>query len=160
VAALDLFDADWQRQATAAAALIPLAADPRVAASSVAVRAGSPVAHAGLCQPRGEQRRVIAVAGGEEEWESSYASSAELNPRWVRVVAVEHGHQRSPTVANAPEEPQVAALPTQAAGMRVGDSDCGREGRRPSPRYQSYYRPASGRLAAACAGGPRPLIRP
>jgi hypothetical protein len=32
VAALDLFDADWQRQATAAAALIPLAADPRVAA--------------------------------------------------------------------------------------------------------------------------------
>jgi hypothetical protein len=32
VAALDLFDTDWQRQATAAAALIPLAADPRVAA--------------------------------------------------------------------------------------------------------------------------------
>jgi hypothetical protein len=32
MAALDLFDADWQRQATAAAALIPLAADPRVAA--------------------------------------------------------------------------------------------------------------------------------
>jgi hypothetical protein len=32
VAALDLFDADWQHQATAAAALIPLAADPRVAA--------------------------------------------------------------------------------------------------------------------------------
>jgi hypothetical protein len=30
VAALDLFDADWRRQATAAAALIPLAADPRV----------------------------------------------------------------------------------------------------------------------------------
>jgi hypothetical protein len=32
VAALDLFDADWRRQATAAAALIPLATDPRVAA--------------------------------------------------------------------------------------------------------------------------------
>jgi len=32
LAALDLFDADWRRQATAAAALIPLAADPRVAA--------------------------------------------------------------------------------------------------------------------------------
>jgi hypothetical protein len=32
VATLDLFDADWQRQATAAAALIPLATDPRVAA--------------------------------------------------------------------------------------------------------------------------------
>jgi hypothetical protein len=32
VAALDLFDADWRRQATAAAALVPLAADPRVAA--------------------------------------------------------------------------------------------------------------------------------
>jgi hypothetical protein len=31
VAALDLFDTDWRRQATAAAALIPLAADPRVA---------------------------------------------------------------------------------------------------------------------------------
>jgi hypothetical protein len=29
--ALDLFDADWRRQATAAAALIPLATDPRVA---------------------------------------------------------------------------------------------------------------------------------
>ena len=32
MAALDLFDADWRRQATAAAALIPLATDPRVAA--------------------------------------------------------------------------------------------------------------------------------
>jgi hypothetical protein len=32
LAALDLFDADWRRQATAAAALIPLATDPRVAA--------------------------------------------------------------------------------------------------------------------------------
>jgi hypothetical protein len=31
VAALDLFDADWRRQATAAAALIPLATDPRLA---------------------------------------------------------------------------------------------------------------------------------
>ncbi len=32
VAALDLFDTDWRRQATAAAALIPLATDPRVVA--------------------------------------------------------------------------------------------------------------------------------
>jgi hypothetical protein len=32
LATLDLFDADWRRQATAAAALIPLATDPQVAA--------------------------------------------------------------------------------------------------------------------------------
>ena len=40
------------------------------------------------------------------------------------------GHQRSPTVANSSDVPQVVERPAQAAGMvQVGDSDRGLEGR-------------------------------
>jgi hypothetical protein len=61
-------------------------------------------------------------------------SSATLGPRWVRVTRVEHGHGRSPPVAQDSEEPQVTGLPAQAAGMmRRCDSDCGPEGRGSSP---------------------------
>jgi hypothetical protein len=74
---------------------------------------------------------TVDTADGLEGRTSSYASSAELGPRWVRVATVEHGHQRSPTVANGSEEQQVAGLPVHAAGMmRRGDSDCGPEGHR------------------------------
>jgi hypothetical protein len=53
-----------------------------------------------------------------------------LGPRWVRAATVPHGQQRSPTVANGSEEPQVIAPPAQAAGMmQAADSDCGPEGR-------------------------------
>jgi hypothetical protein len=56
-----------------------------------------------------------------------------LGPRWVRVATVEHGQQRSPTVANGSEEPQVAGPAAQAAGMmQVSDSDCGPEGQESS----------------------------
>jgi hypothetical protein len=52
-------------------------------------------------------------------------------PRWVRAATVHYGHRRSPTVAQGPEESQVAGLPAQTAGrMRAGDSDCGPEGHR------------------------------
>jgi hypothetical protein len=58
------------------------------------------------------------------------ASKAESGPRWVRVATVAHGQQRSPTVANGSDEPQVIAPPAQAAGCCTrGDSDCGPEGR-------------------------------
>ena len=67
---------------------------------------------------------------GKEDLEIKPVGCARLGPRWVRFATVSHGHQRSPTVTNGPEEPQVAALVTRAAGtMRVGDSDCGPEGR-------------------------------
>jgi hypothetical protein len=60
----------------------------------------------------------------------SYASSAELGPRWVRMATVAHGHERSPTVTNGSEEPQVAGpLGQEAAMTRAGDSDCGPDGR-------------------------------
>jgi hypothetical protein len=60
----------------------------------------------------------------------SSTGKAELGPRWVRAATVAPGHQRSPTVANGSDEPQVVELPAQAAGMlQVGDSDCGPEGR-------------------------------
>jgi hypothetical protein len=50
-------------------------------------------------------------------WEPSCASLATLGPRWVRVTTVEHGHERSPTVAHGSEEPQVAGPSAQAAEM-------------------------------------------
>jgi hypothetical protein len=53
-----------------------------------------------------------------------------LGPCWVRVATVLHGHERSPTVAHGSEEPQVAGLSAQAAGItQTRDSDCGPEGR-------------------------------
>jgi hypothetical protein len=53
-----------------------------------------------------------------------------LGPRWVRVAVDAHGRQRSPTVTNGSEEPQLAERPSHAAGMmQAGDSDCGPEGR-------------------------------
>ncbi len=62
---------------------------------------------------------------------ASWASSADLGPRWVRVATVQHRQQRSPAVANGPEEPQVIDPAARVAGMmRRGDSDCGPEGHR------------------------------
>jgi hypothetical protein len=58
----------------------------------------------------------------------SSASKAELRPRWIRAATVAHGHQRSPTVTDGSEEPQVAACPAQATGMmHAAESDCGPE---------------------------------
>jgi hypothetical protein len=68
----------------------------------------------------------------------------ELGPRWVRAATVEHGHQRSPAVANGAGEPQVADRPAYAAGMmQAGESDCGSEGR---------SRPLSSRVATRSQG--------
>ena len=48
--------------------------------------------------------------------------SPEPGPRWVRAATVAHGQQRSPTVANGSDEPQVIVPPAQAAGMmHAGD---------------------------------------
>jgi hypothetical protein len=53
-------------------------------------------------------------------------TTAELGLHWVRAATVERGHQRSPTVANGSEKPQVAGPPAQAAGMmQTGELDCG-----------------------------------
>ena len=86
----------------------------------------------------------------------SSTTSTELGPRWVRAATVAHGHQRSPTVTNGSEEPQVTGPPAQAAGMMpAGDSDCGPESRggkavrayraqkrapRPAPRGFSFVK--------------------
>ena len=60
----------------------------------------------------------------------SCASLADLGPRWVRVATVPYGQQRSPTVVNGPEEPQIIDPAARVAGvMGAGDSDCGPEGR-------------------------------
>jgi hypothetical protein len=44
-------------------------------------------------------------------------SSTELGPRWVRATTVSHGRQRSRTVINGSEEPQVASLSAHAASL-------------------------------------------
>jgi hypothetical protein len=82
-----------------------------------------------LTRKRPEQ--LPCPAGSEEECGSqALQASPSLGPRWVRVTAVEYGHQRSPTVANGSEQPQVAGPFAHApAMMRAGDSDCGPEGR-------------------------------
>jgi hypothetical protein len=52
-----------------------------------------------------------------------------LGPRWVRVTAVDYGHQWAPTVVNGPDEPQVITPPAHTAGMmHAGNSDYGPEG--------------------------------
>jgi hypothetical protein len=82
-------------------------------------------------------------AGREKGVMSSCASSAMLGPRWVRVTTVEHGHERSPTVAHGLEEPQVAGPSAHAAGRtQTGDSDCGPEG-------QAWRRAADGQQPTA-----------
>jgi hypothetical protein len=70
------------------------------------------------------------TTGGRRTGRSSWTSPAAFGPCWVRVATGEYGQQRSPTVTNGPENPQVAGPPAQAAGiMHTGDSDCGPEGR-------------------------------
>jgi hypothetical protein len=59
-----------------------------------------------------------------------------FGPCWVRAATVECGRRRSLAVSDGSEEPQVAGPPVHATGMmRVGDSECGPEGRgrRPGP---------------------------
>jgi len=58
----------------------------------------------------------------------SSARRAELGPRWDPCCTVAHGHQRSPTVTDGSEEPQVGACPAQAAGMmHAAESNFGPE---------------------------------
>ena len=53
-----------------------------------------------------------------------------LGPCWVRGAPGPQGHERSPTVTNGQEEPQVHEPPGQTARTtRTGRSDCGPEGR-------------------------------
>jgi hypothetical protein len=75
-------------------------------------------------------RPISAPVVGDERREASEADRTySLGPRWVRAVTVEHGHERSPTVTDGSEKPQVAGLPAHAAGiMEACDSDCGPEG--------------------------------
>jgi hypothetical protein len=95
------------------------------------------------------------------EWESSCASSTTLGPRWVRVTTVEHGHERSPTVAHGLEEPQVAGPSAQAAGRtQTRDSDCGPEGHRASRHTLTCRPPGSvGGRGSRPGGARRPRAR-
>ena len=75
--------------------------------------------HATARRRRGQRR------AGEHGW-WRFA----LGPRWVRGATVVRGRERSPTVTDGADKLQVAGRLAQAAGMmRVGDSDCGPEGR-------------------------------
>jgi hypothetical protein len=81
---------------------------------------------------------------------------ATLGPRWVRVTTVEHGHERSPTVAHGSEEPQVAGSSAQATGMtQTGDSDCGPEGHE-LPGIDSTVGPS---CLSACWNAARATVR-
>jgi hypothetical protein len=53
----------------------------------------------------------------------------DLGPCWVRDAPAPQGHERSPTVTNGKEEPQVGWSPAQPARTMPGSgSDCGPEG--------------------------------
>jgi hypothetical protein len=83
-------------------------------------------------------------------------------PRWVRAATVQHGHQRSPSVADGLEEPQVASRPAHVAGTtRTGDSDCGPEGRgfeshRPTRSTALLNPPFSGAGSTSSPASSRP----
>jgi hypothetical protein len=83
----------------------------------------SPLSHSQAPRHRTAAAEPQCRARGHSQW------IVALGPRWVRAATVEHGHQRSPTVTDGSEEPQVAGPPAHAAAMtRPGDSDCGPEG--------------------------------
>jgi hypothetical protein len=75
-----------------------------------------------------------------------WSQAVQATVRWSALGpcrTVEQRQQRSPTLAAASREQQVAGLPAQAAGMmRVGDSDCGPDGLAGSGtvRISSYFR--------------------
>jgi hypothetical protein len=100
------------------------------------------------------------TTGGRRTGRSSWTSPAAFGPCWVRVATGEYGQQRSPTVTNGPENPQVAGPPARAAGiMHTGDSDCGPEGHRASRWMLTCRRPGcvDGRRNRPGVGG-RPRV--